>query len=43
MSGTLVHEMLQRVKKAVTKLGFLHLLLETEPVSEVLFKKTQNG
>jgi hypothetical protein len=39
MSDALVQEMLQRVKTAITKLGFLHLLLETEPVSEVLFKK----
>jgi hypothetical protein len=37
MSGALVLEMLLRVKTAVTKLGFLHLLLETEPVSEALF------
>jgi len=33
---------LQRVKTAITKLGYLHLLLETEAVSEVLFEKTQD-
>jgi hypothetical protein len=39
-----VQEILQRVKTAITKLGSLHMLLETEPLSEVLFKKkTENG
>jgi hypothetical protein len=37
MSDAIVQEMLRRVKTAITKLGFLHLLLETELVSEVLF------
>jgi hypothetical protein len=37
MSDALVQEMLRRVKTAINKLGFLHLMLETEPVSEVLF------